>query len=388
MKKIMILGSTGSVGRQACDVAARQGWEVTAISAAKNVRLAEEQIRRFRPRFAAMADAGAAEDLKTRVRDLPVTVFPGSRGIAEMIRESPADTAINAVIGTAGLSPTLEIIEKGNARLALANKESLVMAGDLVCGRAKEKGVEITPVDSEHSAIFQCLRCGKRSEATGLIITASGGPFRGRTRRELSSVTVADALAHPTWSMGASITVDSATLMNKGFEVIEAAKLFGFSSDAIEVLVHPQSIVHSIVRFRDNSYAAQMSVPDMRLCVQYAVEYPDRTEAVIPPLDLAAVGRLDFMKPDEETFIPLRLARRALEKGDIAGAVLHAANECAVGLFLEEKIGFTDIFDILERVTDALGHLSGGSLEEITAADASAREETLREAARIAGKRG
>ncbi|MBP5270878.1 MAG: 1-deoxy-D-xylulose-5-phosphate reductoisomerase, partial [Clostridia bacterium] len=266
-KKIMILGSTGSVGRQAADVALRSGYRVTALSARNSVRALEEQIRLLRPDKAAMTDEAAAADLADRVADLPVRIYSGEEGLCEMIAGGGADVALNAVIGSAGLRPTLAVIDSG-MRLALANKESLVMAGRTVMSRAALRGCEVIPVDSEHSAIFQCLEAGGRSFAEELIITASGGPFRGRKRGELKGVTAAQALAHPTWKMGPSITVDSATLMNKGFEMIEAARLFGFARKDISVLVHPQSVVHSLVRFRDNSVLSQLSVPDMRLWVQ------------------------------------------------------------------------------------------------------------------------
>ena len=373
-KTIMILGSTGSVGRQAADVALKSGYRVSALSARSSVSEMERQIRLFRPDCAAMTDEKAAADLKVRVSDLPVRIFAGNEGQSEMIARGGADVAVNAVIGSAGLRPTLDVIDSG-MRLALANKESLVMAGRTVMSRAAARGCVITPVDSEHSAIFQCLAAGGRKDAEELIVTASGGPFRGRKRSELVSVTAAQALAHPTWSMGASITIDSATLMNKGFEIIEAARLFGFPGSAVSVLVHPQSVVHSMVRFKDNSVLAQLSVPDMRLCVQYAVEYPDRGLPVIPKLDLAELSRLDFSLPDTETFSTLNLARLALDGCDADGAILHAANEVAVSLFLEDKIGFCGIFDTLEYVTGRLwGGYRSDSLDAVLdAADAAAR---------------
>jgi 1-deoxy-D-xylulose-5-phosphate reductoisomerase len=272
-----------------------------------------------------------------------------------MINDTEADIAVNSIIGTAGLRPTVAVIDSGK-NLALANKESLVIAGEIVMSKANEKGLSITPVDSEHCAIAQCLRSGKNSEVKRLIITASGGPFFGKKRHELSDITREQALAHPTWKMGAKITIDSATLMNKGFEVIEASHLFGIPGDNIDVIVHRESIIHSMVEFCDNSVIAQLSVPDMRLCVQYAVEAPDRYDAVIPQLDLAKLGTLNFALPDPDTFIPLKLARESLIKGGAASAILHSANEVAVTDFLNGKIGFTSIFDTIEYVC---GKLSG-----------------------------
>jgi 1-deoxy-D-xylulose-5-phosphate reductoisomerase len=370
----MILGSTGSVGLQAADVAGRSGYSVTALSANSNSALMEEQIRRFGPQAAAMADPSAAADLRLRTADLPVRVYSGPDGILEMIARDTADVAVNAIIGTAGLMPTLAVIDRGGD-LALANKESLVIAGREVMERVRARRVRLTPVDSEHCAIAECLRSGRRSEVAELIITASGGPFRGRRKEELADVTAAEALAHPTWKMGARITVDSATLMNKGFEIIEASVLFGIPESGIRVLVHPQSIVHSMVRFRDNSVIAQLSVPDMRHCVQYAVEAPARRPAVVPELDLAAAGSLTFEEPDCDTFVPLRLAREALRAGGAAPAVLHAANEEAVDAFLAGKCTFTGIFGVLSAVTEALADSAGAtSLEDILEFDRAARK--------------
>lgn len=372
-KTVMILGSTGSVGKQAADVAKQAGYRVSALSANRNVDLLERQIRELSPLAVAVTDTEAAGLLRGRISDLDTKIYVGEDGQSDMIGDVEADVAVNSVYGFAGLRPTLDVIASGK-RLALANKESLVIAGDIVMKSAAGKGCLITPVDSEHSAIFQAMRAGKHSEIKKLILTASGGPFFGKKRDELASITVEQALAHPTWKMGAAITVDSATLMNKGFEVIEASKLFSVPAEKIGVLVHRESVVHSLVEYEDNSFIAQMSDPDMRLCVQYAIEYPDRRPAVISELDLARLGTLSFYEPDEDTFIPLRLARQALEAGGGVPAVLHAANECAVAAFLEKKIGFTDIMDCLEYT---LAYTSGAagcaSLEEILEADASAR---------------
>lgn len=348
-RSIILLGSTGSVGLQAADVARAQNYDVRALCANNNYKMVEEQVREFGAKAAAMSDPAAASELKLRTRDLDVRIYSGQDGICQMIADTDADIAVNSIIGTPGLLPTLAVIDTGKD-LALANKESLVTAGELVMAHARQSGVSVTPVDSEHSAIAQCLRSGESGEIKRLIITASGGPFFGKKRDELKNITREQALAHPTWKMGAKITIDSSTLMNKGFEVIEASHLFNVPGDMIDVIVHRESIVHSMVEYRDNSVIAQMSVPDMRLCVQYAVEGPRRCDAVIPHLDLTRIGSLTFTLPDEDTFIPLKLARLSLARGGVAPAVLHAANEVAVAAFLDGKIGFTDIFDILENV--------------------------------------
>ena len=352
--KISVLGSTGSVGEQALDVAAKFGYQVNSLSANKNAKRVEEQARRFNVKSVAMADEAAASDLRTRLSDTDIKVYSGDSGICEMISADNAETIVNSIIGEAGLLPTLAVIDNG-ARLALANKESLVVAGDIVMSRARERGVEILPVDSEHSAIFQCLKAGRKQEIKKILLTASGGPFYGYTREQLNEITVERALAHPTWKMGAKITVDSATLMNKGFEVIEAAHLFGVSSKNIEVVVHPESIIHSMVEYVYNSVIAQLSVPDMRLCIQYAVTYPQRTEAAINELDLFTISKLTFKRPDTETFSLLKCAIDAIDKGGALPAVLNAANEVAVSAFLNKKIGF---YDITESVCDVCERLS------------------------------
>ena len=353
VKNIAVLGSTGSVGEQALDVAAKQGFRVSAISANKNFLRVEEQARQFKVSAVAMADEAAAKELKTRLADTSVRVFGGESGICEMIGAEKRDCTVNSIIGEAGLLPTLAVIDSGS-RLALANKESLVVAGKIVMARAREKGVEIIPVDSEHSAIFQCLKAGKDKEVKRILLTASGGPFFGRTREELKDIRVEQALAHPTWSMGAKITIDSATLMNKGFEVIEAVHLFGVPAERIQVTVHRESIIHSMVEYIDNSVIAQMSVPDMRLCAQYAVTYPDRCEAVIDQLDLFSIAKLTFAKPDTETFSLLACAIECIGKGGALPAVLNAANEVAVAEFLKGNIGF---YTITESVTDVVASM-------------------------------
>ena len=373
VKNIAVLGSTGSVGEQALDVAAKQGFRVSAISANKNFLRVEEQARQFKVSAVAMADEAAAKELKTRLADTSVRVFGGESGICEMIGAEKRDCTVNSIIGEAGLLPTLAVIDS-DSRLALANKESLVVAGEIVMARAREKGVEIIPVDSEHSAIFQCLKAGKDKEVKRILLTASGGPFFGRTREELKDIRVEQALAHPTWSMGAKITIDSATLMNKGFEVIEAVHLFGVPAERIQVTVHRESIIHSMVEYIDNSVIAQMSVPDMRLCAQYAVTYPDRCEAVIDQLDLFSVAKLTFAKPDTETFSLLACAIECIGKGGALPAVLNAANEVAVAEFLKGNIGF---YTITESVTDVVASMEYAKdihdLEGIIQCDREAR---------------
>lgn len=377
-KSIMLLGSTGSVGLQAADVARAQNYEVRALCANNNFIKVEEQIREFGVKAAAMTDIAAAAELKLRTRDLPVRIYSGHDGICQMISDTDADLAVNSIIGTAGLLPTLAVIDSGKD-LALANKESLVIAGKIVMDRARKNNVRVTPVDSEHCAIAQCLRCGSDNEIKSLIITASGGPFFGKKRDELLEITREQALAHPTWKMGAKITIDSATLMNKGFEVIEASHLFGVPGEKIDVIVHRESIIHSMVEFCDNSVIAQLSVPDMRLCVQYAIEMPYRYEAVIPKLNLASIGSMSFADPDLDTFIPLKLARESLQLGGAASAVLHSANEVAVEQFLKEKIRFIDIFDTLEYVCGEMKSASecvtlDSTLESVNIAASMAKE--------------
>lgn len=355
-KNIAVLGSTGSVGEQALDVADKFGMRVSAISANKNFKRVEEQARKFKACFVAMADESAAKELKVRLADTNTRVYSGEDGICQMVAEAKRDVVVNSIIGEAGLLPTLAVIDSG-ARLALANKESLVVAGEIVTSKAKEKNVEILPVDSEHSAIFQCLKSGEAKEVKKILLTASGGPFFGKSVDELKNITVEQALAHPTWKMGAKITIDSATLMNKGFEVIEAVHLFDVPVDKIEVVVHRESIIHSMVEYIDNSVIAQLSVPDMRLCAQYAITYPNREAAVIDELDLFEISKLTFARPDIETFSLLKCAKDCIKKGGALPAVLNAANEVAVSEFLQNRIRFYDITqavcEVVERMQDA-----------------------------------
>ena len=371
--KIDLLGSTGSIGEQALDVVDKYGMKIRSICAGKNEKRVEEQVRKYKPAFCAMADVEAARSLAVRLADTDTKVYAGTAGICEMIGESDATVSLNAIVGQAGLAPTLAVIDAGK-RLALANKESLVVAGKTVMKRADEKGVEIVPVDSEHCAIHQCLRAGKREEVKRLILTASGGPFFGKRREELEGVSAAEALAHPTWSMGAKITVDSATLMNKGFELIEASHLFGVEMDRIFAVVHRESIIHSMVEYIDNSVIAQMSVPNMRSCIQYGIGAGARPDAVIESLDLVKVGTLSFYEPDMEAFPLLGCAISCGKAGGALPAILNAANEVAVEAFLKDEIPFGGIDRIVMATVDRYSALATvSSLEEILEADREAR---------------
>lgn len=376
---MMILGSTGSVGEQAIDVAEKFEVSVDAISAHKNVKRTEEQARHFNVKACAMSDPDAAKDLKERLKDTDIKVYAKTEGICEMIAETNSDEEFgqvveNSIVGEAGLKPTLTTLNC-KKKLALANKESLVVSGEAVMTAAKENGIEILPVDSEHCAIFQCLRSGKNEEVKNLILTASGGPFFGYNKEQLSGVTVETALAHPTWKMGPKITIDSATLMNKGFEVIEAVHLFGVRPEQVKVVVHRESIIHSAVEYIDNSVIAQMSVPDMRHCVQYALTHPERTEATTEELDLFSVGKLTFAKPDMDTFVLLAKAYEAITLGGAVPAVLNAANEEAVAAFLKKKIGFCDIFDVVCNTVDTMSYCKDiHDPDDILEAAATARE--------------
>mgnify|MGYP004702358855 FL=1 len=373
---VAVLGSTGSVGRQTLDVCHRFGVRVDALTGGKNTAELEKQIRRFNPRVCAMADADAARDLAARVRDMRTKVYAGADGILRVIDETDAKTAVNSILGLAGLAPTLAAASRG-MRIATANKESIVAAGNLVDAAVKAGGAELIPVDSEHSAIFQCLHCGTHGEVKRLLLTASGGPFFGYTKEQLADVTLADALKHPTWKMGAKITVDSASLMNKGLEVIEAVRLFGVSPAQVTVVVHRESIIHSAVEYIDNAVIAELSHPDMRECVQYALTYPARLPAVIEPLDLFSVGTLTFRHPDTETFPLLALAYRAIGEGGLMPAVLSAANEAAVSLFLDGKIRFCEIAERVAAAMDGFTNKPGFTVEDVFSADRDARARVL-----------
>ena len=374
-KTIAILGATGSVGIQAQQVARARGYKIDLITAGSNYQAAEAAAREFRPKVVAMADEMAARRLSVMLRDTGIRVTSGRAAICEAIGESNADTVVNAILGEAGLAPTLAAIQSGK-RLALANKESLVIAGDLVMRFAKERNVEIIPVDSEHSAIFQSLKAGKQSEIKRLILTASGGPFYGKSRADLQRITLNDTLAHPTWKMGKKITVDSATLMNKGFEIIEAAHLFSVSPDKIDVVIHRESILHSAVEYLDNSIIGEFSLPDMRMCVQYAVDYPNRVRGCVDSLDLIALGKMTFAKPDYDTFPLLGMAKSAFFAGGACPAVLNAADEVAVEAFLGEKISFAEIPEVVLRTYDSLVTSAryARGLEDIIGYDREARK--------------
>ncbi len=372
--RLSILGSTGSIGRQSLEVMAALGLSVGALTAQKNVALMEEQARAFSPELVVLTDTHAAHDLKVRLADTSVKVASGPEGLVEAATLDSVDTVLTAVVGIAGLEPTLAAIQQGKT-IALANKETLVCAGSLVTAAARKAGVFLLPVDSEHSAIFQCLMgCDDAAEVSKLILTASGGPFYGKTRQELEHVTRAQTLRHPNWSMGAKITVDSATMMNKGFEVMEAMWLYGLPLEQIDVVIHRESIIHSLVEFRDGAILAQLGAPDMRLPIQFALTWPRRLPGPAHKLDLLSCGKLTFAPPDETNFPCLALAKRAIRMGGVAPAALNGANESAVALFLADKIGFYDIPRLCEQALDAAPAISAPSLADILDADRQARE--------------
>lgn len=372
-ESVAILGSTGSVGMQALDVAKHLGIRVDGLAAHGTIKLLEQQIRAFHPKYCAVIDKDAARRLSEAVADTDVKVFGGEDAVCEMIAVTDADTVLNAISGIAGLRPTMAVIEAGKT-LALANKESLVAFGSTVMSEAKKKGVSIIPVDSEHSAIFQCLAGSDRENVCRLILTASGGPFFGMSKEQLGNITPRDALTHPTWNMGRRITIDSATMMNKGLEVIEAVHLFGVSADKIDVVVHRESIIHSMVEYNDSAVIAQLAVPDMRLCVQYALTYPNRYKSPVDRLNLASLRSLSFFEPDKQAFPLLPLAYEVIEKGGLVPAAMNAADEAAVELFLIGKIGFNDISAAVAEATENCVNILNPTLEEVEAADRAARE--------------
>ncbi len=377
---LIVLGSTGSVGTQALDVARAHGIRVRGVTAHRSVATVEAQVREFAPDFAVLTDPAAAADLRARLADTATTVLSGFEGITEMLRTAETDnllgiTVENSILGSAGLLPTMETLRAGH-KLALANKESLVVGGELVMSLAREKGATILPVDSEHCAIFQCLRAGDPSEISRILLTASGGPFFGYSKEQLAGVTKAMTLAHPTWKMGEKITVDSATLMNKGFELIEAVHLFGVTPEQVEVTVHRESMIHSMVEYLDHSIIAQISVPDMRHCVQYALTHPRRLPAgdTLPPADLFALGRMTFARPDGDAFPLLPLAADCIRRGGALPAVLNAADEVVVAAFLAERISFSAIPELIARTVEDLSSATAAhTYEEIMAADIAAR---------------
>lgn len=377
MRRISLLGSTGSIGTQSLDVISACGMTVAALTANRDVERMEEQARQFKPELVVMMDSDAAAELRVRLADTDIRVASGPEGLEEAAALPSADTVITAVVGMVGLKPTLAAIAQGK-RIALANKETLVCGGELVMSEAERCGAEIVPVDSEHSALFQSLQgCRDRGEVRRLILTASGGPFFGYTKEQLEHVTLDQALKHPNWSMGAKITVDSATLMNKGLEFIEAMRLYHMPPEKISVVVHRESIVHSLVEYCDNAMIAQLGSADMRLPIQYALTWPARTQAVAKPLDLLTCPPLHFAAPDMEAFPCLGLAIGAARTGGTATAVLNGANEAAVGLFLERKIGFMDIPRLVERALEQVSPVYGGGLAEILDADRAARDAVL-----------
>lgn len=373
-KRITILGSTGSIGRQSLEVISACGMEAVALTANSSVKLLEEQARRYRPELAVLMDERAAGDLRVKLADTNVRVLGGMEGILEAASLSSADTVITAVVGMIGLRPTLAAIREGK-RIALANKETLVCAGQLVLEEARDYGAQIIPVDSEHSALFQCLEGNRdRGEVKRLILTCSGGPFYGKKRAELQGMTRKDALQHPNWSMGAKITVDSATLMNKGLEFIEAMHLYRMPPEKISVLIHRESIIHSLVEYCDNAMIAQLGAPDMRLPIQYALTWPKRTPGPAVPLDLWNCGSMTFGTPDTDTFRCLKLAMEAAETGGTAGTILNGANEEAVSQFLAGKIGFLEIAEKVALAMERVPVVREPGLDDVLEADRAARE--------------
>nr|BCX00643.1 MAG: 1-deoxy-D-xylulose 5-phosphate reductoisomerase [Bacteroidota bacterium] len=381
MRELVVLGSTGSIGTQTLEVVSHfpEKFRVRALVARRQVARLAEQARRFLPDSVVLLDPSGRQALEEALRGTPTGVYVGMEAAEAVASDPEADLVVSALVGFAGLRPTLAALRAGK-RVALANKESLVVAGHLMRALEQSSGAQIVPVDSEHSAIFQCLQGEPRERIEKLILTASGGPFRTHSRAELERVTPDQALRHPNWSMGAKITIDSATLMNKGLEVIEAHWLFGIEPERIEVLVHPQSIVHSMIQFVDGSIKAQLSLPDMRLPIQYALTYPDRLQAPYPRLDWSRVRQLDFEPPDVERFPALRLAYRALDRGGSAPAVLNAANEVAVSLFLEGRIPFTRIPVLVEAAMESLPWEPEPDLETLEAIDRETRRWTLQRA--------
>ena len=372
-RNIALLGSTGSIGRQTLEVARDLGLSVTALTANSSVDLLEQQAREFSPRLVVLYDEAAANELRARLSDTKIEVLSGMDGLLAAATAEGADTVVTAVVGMIGLQPTLAAIAKGK-RIALANKETLVCAGELVMDAAQRSGAEIVPVDSEHSAIFQCLQgCRDRGEIRRLILTCSGGPFYGLSYEELANKTKCDALKHPNWTMGAKITIDSATLMNKGLEIIEAMRLYRLPLERVSAVIHRQSIVHSLVEFKDGAMLAQLGTPDMKLPIRYAMTYPYRTEHTPTALDLFSCPPLTFAKPDEEAFRCLTIAKQCAALGGTSCAVMNGANEVAVGAFLREEIGFNDIPALVEMALSEVGQVSNPALADILEADRLAR---------------
>lgn len=377
-RTLSVLGSTGSIGTQTLDVVRGLNIDICALAANKNINLLEKQIREFKPQIAAVYDESAAKELKIAVADLPVKVVQGMEGLCEAASAEKADLVCNSVVGMVGLRPTLAAI-KARKDVALANKETLVAGGSVVMKAAKDNGVKILPVDSEHSAVFQCLQgCPEKRTLKRIILTASGGPFFGKTLQELTNVTPEQALHHPNWNMGPKVTIDSATMMNKGLEIMEACWLFDMPASKVDVLVQRESIIHSLIEYEDNSVIAQLGVPDMRIPIQYAITWPQRFRSPVDQLDLAEYGRLTFARPDEITFQCLAACRRAMERGGLAPAAANGANEAAVQLFLNRRISFTDIGVLVNNAMENQSDIKGDiSVEDIMEADDKARQFVL-----------
>lgn len=383
ISKIAVLGSTGSIGTQSLDVARKNGYNVTALTANSNIDLIEKQIREFKPKKAAVLDVAKASELRIRVADIDTEILCGIDGICECSADTDADTVINSIVGMAGLNPTLAVLNSGK-NLALANKESLVAGGYLVKKAAEENGVSILPVDSEHSAIFQCLQGAPANKALKkIILTASGGPFFGKTKDELKNVTLEQALNHPNWSMGAKITVDSASMFNKGLELIEAVRLFDIAPENVDIVVHRESIVHSLVEYDDNSVIAQLGLPDMRTPIQYALTYPERVESPVEELDLSLIGNLSFYKPDYETFECIDICRKAVMADGLYPAAVNSANEQANLLFRLGKINFLDIPLLINRAVDGLINKTDFSVDDVFEIDLMMREKVNKFAAEM-----
>ncbi len=376
MKRILILGSTGSIGRQTISVLEKLGLTAAGLSANSDVDRMERQIRALKPAFAVMTDASAAEELKARVSDTQTVVLGGAEGLVTMIREADFDIAVNGIVGMAGTLPFLEILRRGKD-VAVANKESLVTAGQIIKREAQKHGAKILPVDSEHSAIFQCLQAAPpQRRLKKILLTCSGGPFFGQTKEQIAAVTPEMALRHPSWKMGAKITVDCATMMNKGLEIMEAVRLFDLPEDRIEVLIHRESIIHSLVEFDDHSLLAQLGLPDMRIAIQYALTYPDRFPSPVDELDLTTATALHFARPDTDVFPATELCRQAIRADGIYPTVVNAANEIAVHAFLNQRISFPAIVDVIRRQVEEATPISNPDLEQIFDVDRTVRKRT------------
>jgi 1-deoxy-D-xylulose-5-phosphate reductoisomerase len=377
-KRIAILGSTGSIGTQALEVIAShaEAFEVEVLTAQNNAALLIEQAKKYKPNAVVISNETHYTQVKDALRDEDVKVYAGEQALASVVQMESIDLVLTALVGYAGLRPTIKAIEAGKP-IALANKETLVVAGELVTRLAREKGVNIYPVDSEHSAIFQCMVGEFHNKIEKVILTASGGPFRGKTRNDLREVTREQALRHPNWSMGAKITIDSASMMNKGLEVIEAKWLFGLKAEQVEVVVHPQSIVHSLVQFEDGSIKAQLGLPDMRLPIQFALTYPDRFPSAFPRFDFTQFPALTFEKPDTETFRNLALAYEAVQRGGNMPCILNAANEVVVGEFLKNRVGFLEMSDIVEQCLEKMDYIKSPSYEDYVYTDRETRQKAF-----------